>query len=117
MRKFRFEDLKIWQEAIELCIIFCDIADDLESKKLFRFADQCRGVAMGMCNNISESTGTNMKGEQQQLLRYSRREHFEAANISIILQKRGHITMDRKTELHERIEIQCRRISKYMASQ
>ena len=32
MVKFRFQDLKIWQLAIE-------IADELEEKKLFRFAD------------------------------------------------------------------------------
>jgi hypothetical protein len=50
MAKFRFEDLEIWKEAIVLAMIFFDIADELEQKKLWRFADQCRGVGMGMPN-------------------------------------------------------------------
>ncbi len=43
---------------------------------------------MSISNNIAESTGTNKIGEQQQLLRYARRECFEAVNILIISNKR-----------------------------
>ena len=43
MTKFRFEDLKIWQLAISIADELFDIADELERKKLFRFADQLRG--------------------------------------------------------------------------
>lgn len=39
MAKFRFQDLDIWKEAIEIGIILFDIADMLEEKKLFRFAE------------------------------------------------------------------------------
>ena len=84
MAKFRFEDLEIWKEAIEIGMIFLDIADELEEKKLRRFADQGRGVGMGIPNNISGSTGTNMRGEQHQFLRYSKRECFEGANILVM---------------------------------
>lgn len=55
MAKFRFEDLEIWKEAIAIAMIFFDIADELEEKKLWRFADQCRGVGMSIPNNIAES--------------------------------------------------------------
>ncbi len=34
MAKFRFEDLEIWKEAITIGMIFFDIADELELKKL-----------------------------------------------------------------------------------
>src|SRR6187549_4228944 len=96
MNRFRFEDLEIWQEAIEIAIILFRIADKLEEKKLWRFADQVRGTALGMPNNISESTGTDMIGEQQQLLRYSRRECYEAANILVILEREKHIDHTQK---------------------
>ncbi len=36
---------------------------------------------MSIPNNIAESTGSHMKGEQLQLLRFSKRECYEAANI------------------------------------
>jgi hypothetical protein len=38
MAKFRFQDLKIWQLAIELADLFCDLADELEEKRMYRFA-------------------------------------------------------------------------------
>ena len=49
--KFRFQDLKIWQLAIEIADELFDVADDLEKKKLYRFADQLRGASMSMSNN------------------------------------------------------------------
>ena len=51
MAKFRFQDLKIWQLAIEIANEVFDVADDLEQKKLYRFADQFRGAGMSMSNN------------------------------------------------------------------
>jgi hypothetical protein len=49
--KFRFQDLKIWQLAIEIADQLFDVADELEKKKLYRFADQLRGAGMSMSNN------------------------------------------------------------------
>jgi len=116
MAHFRFQNLEIWKEAIEIAMILFDIADELEAKKLWRFADQCRGVGMSIPNNISESTGTTMKGEQQQLLRYSKRECFEAANIVIMLEMRSLITTTLKDELFKRLDIESRRIQAYSDS-
>jgi four helix bundle protein len=116
MAKFRFEDLEIWKEVIAVAMIFFDIADELEQKKLWRFADQCRGVGMSMPNNISESTGTNMKGEQHQLLRYAKRECYEGANILVMLELRLLISHQLKQELFDRLDILSRRIQSYSDS-
>ncbi|WP_223860726.1 four helix bundle protein [Spirosoma validum] len=43
-KQFRFEDLDIWQFAIELGDSLFDIADALEVKRLYRFAEQLRGA-------------------------------------------------------------------------
>ena len=51
MAKFRFQDLKIWQLAIQIANELFDIADELEKKRLYRFADQLRGAGMSMSNN------------------------------------------------------------------
>ena len=104
MANFRFEDLEIWKEAIRIAMELFDIADELEAKKLWRFADQTRGVGMSIPNNISESTGTDMIGEQKQLLRVARRECFEAANILIILFLRNLITQQKKEDLYFRLK-------------
>jgi hypothetical protein len=44
MAKFGFQDLKIWQLAIEIASGLFDVADELEKRKLYRFADQLRKV-------------------------------------------------------------------------
>lgn len=51
MAKFRFQDLEIWNESIETGNSLFDIADALEEKKLFRFAEQLRGAGMSLSNN------------------------------------------------------------------
>lgn len=51
MAKFRFEDLDIWKMAIEIGEIVFDIANELEDRKLFGFADQLREAGMSISNN------------------------------------------------------------------
>ena len=46
MVKFRFQDMEIWQLAIEIADELFDIADILENKKLYRFAEQLRSAGM-----------------------------------------------------------------------
>lgn len=113
---FRFEDLEIWKEAIRISIILLDIADDLEEKKLWRFTDQLRGVSMSIPNNIAESTGTWMVGEQRQSLRVAKKECFEGANILVILEIKQLITMELKKSLYKRLSLLCRMIQKYSDS-
>ncbi len=55
MVKFRFQDLEIWQMAIEIADELFDIADVLDKKRLYRFAEQLRGAGMSMSNNILPS--------------------------------------------------------------
>ena len=85
MIKFRFQDLKIWQLAIQIADELFDIADGLEEKRLYRFAEQLRGAAMSMSNNIAEGSGSSSKKEFKQFLNTARRSTFENANILILL--------------------------------
>ncbi len=49
--KFRFMDLEIWQDAIEVAGRLFDVADRLERRRLYRFAEQLRGSGLSMSNN------------------------------------------------------------------
>lgn len=97
-------------------MLLFNIADELELNKLWRFADQTRGVGMSISNNICESTGTQMIREQQQFLRYARRECYEAANILTILEMREIITSQTKADLYQQLHILSRRIQAYSYS-
>jgi four helix bundle protein len=56
-------DLEIWQDAIEMAGRLFDIADRLQSRRLYRFAEQLRGSGLSMSNNIAEGSGSNSKRE------------------------------------------------------
>jgi len=59
MTKFRFEDLEIWNLAIDIGDVLFDIAEALDRTRLYRFAEQLRGAGMSMSNNIAEGSGSN----------------------------------------------------------
>jgi four helix bundle protein len=80
MAKFRFQDLEIWQMAIEIGDKLFDIADQLEQKHLFRFAEQLRAAGMSMSNNIAEGSGCDSDKEFARFLDIARRSTFENAN-------------------------------------
>jgi four helix bundle protein len=96
MAKFRFQDLEIWQMAIELGDKLFDIADELERRRLYRFAEQVRSAGMSMSNNIAEGSGCPSDKEFARFLDIARRSTFENANIVIILARRK--LLDEKTQ-------------------
>ena len=51
-----------------------------------------------------------------QLLRYSKRECFEAANILVILENENHVTHELKEHIFNRLHILCKRIQAYSDS-
>ena len=116
MAKFRFQDLKIWQLAIEIADELFDIADELEARKLFRFADQLRGSALSMSNNIAEGSGSTSNKEFIQFLNIARRSTFENANVAIILERRELIRKETMESLLERLDSLCRQITSFQDS-
>jgi four helix bundle protein len=113
MAKFRFQDLEIWQMAIELGDKLFDIADMLEQKHLYRFADQVRGAGMSMSNNIAEGSGCPSDKEFARFLDISRRSTFENANIVIILFRRKLIDEKTQNDLLESFDYLSRRITSF----
>lgn len=114
--KFRFEDLEIWKLAIEIADKLFDIADDLEKRKLFRFAEQLRGAGMSMSNNIAEGSGSTSNKEFKQFLNIARRSTFENANIIIILNRKKLVEENQKNDLLKQLDILCRKITNFQKS-
>ena len=108
MAKFRFQDLKIWQMAIEIADELFDIADHLDKKRLYRFAEQLRGAGMSMSNNIAEGSGSNSTREFFQFLNIARRSTFENANILILLQRRKLVSENALEKLLNKLDHLCR---------
>ena len=116
MSKFRFQDLRIWQLAIEIADELFDIADALDKRGLHRFAEQLRGAGMSMSNNIAEGSGSSSKKEFKQFLNVARRSTFEDANILILLQRRDLITKESMERLLNKLDSLCRQITSFQRS-
>ena len=114
--KFRFQDLKIWQLAIEIADELFDLADDLEKKKLFRFAEQLRAAGMSMSNNIAEGSGSSSHKEFNQFLNIARRSTFENANILILLRRRDLISQEWLEILLDKLDHLCRQITNFQGT-
>jgi four helix bundle protein len=111
--KFRFQDLHVWQFAIELLDELLEIADLLESKKLYRFSEQLRAASMSISNNIAEGSGSSSNKDFNNFLNIARRSAFEVANIIIILGRKNLITQEKLNQLLEKLDKECRMITSF----
>jgi four helix bundle protein len=111
--KFRFQELEIWKLAIEIADELYDIADVLEQKHYFRFAEQLRGAGISMSNNIAEGSGSGTKKEFSYFLSVARRSTFENASILIVIHRRKLITDERLDKLLDILDKECRMITNF----
>ena len=114
--KFRFMDLEIWRDSVEIAGQLFDMADKLESRRLYRFAEQLRASGLSMSNNIAEGSGSSSKREFINFLNIARRSTFENANILLVLETRGFVSEDETTELLRRLDHLCRKITNFQKS-
>jgi four helix bundle protein len=106
-------DLTIWRDAIEVGKILFRIADRLEQRRLFRFAEQLRGVGLSMSNNIAEGSGSSSSREFHQFLNVARRSTFENANILIVLEELDLVGKEEATLVLQRLDQLCRKITTF----
>jgi four helix bundle protein len=84
---WRFEDLQIWNNACDLAVDFHRIADGLDKRKLYRYAEQLRAADLSLPNNIAEGSGSTHKQEFVQFLNIARRSLFEDASMLLVFER------------------------------
>jgi len=62
-----------------------DISKELEVQKKYRFAEQLRGAALSVSNNIAEGSGSSSIPGFCRFLNFARLSVFENANIILVL--------------------------------
>lgn len=112
-RKFRFEDLEIWNASLEIGDRLFDLADGLEERKMYRFAEQLRGAGLSISNNIAEGAGSFSNREFYVFLNYARRSCFECANMVIVLTRRKLVEVSEKDKLFDELEVLSRKINRF----
>jgi four helix bundle protein len=90
-----------------------DVADELEAKRLYKFAEQFRSAGLSISNNIAEDAGSFSEREFSNFLNMGRRSAFECANILIILNKRNLLSEEKLISHLNDLEHLCRKISNF----
>ncbi len=105
---FRFEDLEIWQLAVEMAVKLHRMADRLDEQRLYRYAEQVRGAGLSLPNNIAEGSGSAHPKEFKQFLNITRRSLFENASMLLVFE-RMHLLQEQ--EVSDRLE-ECDALSR-----
>jgi four helix bundle protein len=92
IKQFRFQDLEIWKRAAALSTRLFRLADALEERRLYRFAEQLRAATLSITNNIAEGSGSFSDADFANFLNMARRSVFEVANILLLLGSEGYLT-------------------------
>ena len=89
--QFRFQELEIWKRAAQFSSVLFRLADKLDERRLYRFAEQLRSAVLSITNNIAEGSGSVSRVDFANFLNTARRSTFEVANILFLLSKNGYI--------------------------
>ena len=113
MDDFRFEQLDIWKESIEISDILFDYSDKADAKRLFKFAEQLRAAGMSISNNIAEGSGSFSDKEFASFLNIARRSVFECVNILHIFERRKIISDEEKHSVKNQLLILSKKITSF----
>jgi four helix bundle protein len=116
MADFRFENMDIWKDAIQISDILFDYADKAEAKKFYKFAEQLRAAGMSISNNIAEGSGSFSDKEFASFLNISRRSVFECANIIHIFLRRKIINIEEKNNMFQQLICLSKKITNFRKS-
>lgn len=72
---------------MDLAVKFHQIADRLDRRRLYRYAEQMRAAGLSLSNNIAEGSGSTHKQEFIQFLNIARRSLFEDASMLLVFER------------------------------
>ena len=98
--KFSFEDLEVWQKAMDFADKVINVVDKLNTnRKHYRLIEQLESSATSVSMNIAEGKGRYSKKEFIQFLYIARGSLFETIALLIIFGKRNWIDETQLDEL------------------
>ena len=101
--KFGYEDLEVWQKAIDWASEIIFLVDNLETnRRHFRLIEQLESACSSVAMNIAEGKGRHSQKEFIQFLYIARGSLYETITLLEIFLKQNWITKDKFMELKER---------------
>ncbi|MCU1265068.1 MAG: four helix bundle protein [Acidobacteria bacterium] len=110
---FRFEDLEIWQRARVLAVKLHRLAEELDKRRLYRYAEQLRAAGLSLTNNIAEGSGSTHSREFMQYLNIARRSLFEDASMLMVFEGLGLVSGAEVDDLLRDCDLLSRKITNF----
>lgn len=110
---FRFQQLEIWKRAIGIGGELHDLSGLLDGRGFRRYAEQLRGAALSISNNIAEGSGSDSTKDFAHFLNIAHRSAFETANLVLFLHARALVTDADRERLLAALEEECRMITAF----
>jgi four helix bundle protein len=113
---WRFEDLEIWNKAVDLAVKFHRIADRLDKRRLYRYAEQLRAAGLSISNNIAEGSGSTHNQEFIQFLNITRRSLFEDTSMLLAFERLSLLENTEVDELLWDCDAESRKITSFSST-
>lgn len=98
--KFSFEDLEVWQKAVDFAVSVIDIAEIMNTNRNhYRLIEQLESSVTSISANIAEGKGRNSKKEFIQYLYIARGSLFETITFLTIFYKKKWISCSNLNDL------------------
>jgi len=87
MKYNRFEELPVWQDAIELAVKIFELTAKPEFKHQFRLKDQIESAGISISNNIAEGFERGTTNETPRFLYISKGSSGEVRSLTYVLEQ------------------------------
>jgi four helix bundle protein len=98
--KFAYEDLEVWDKAVDFAVKVIDTVEDMSTdRKHYRLLEQSEASSTSVAMNIAEGKGRFSKKEFVQYLYISRGSLYETMTLLEVFRRKKWISNDRYSEL------------------
>jgi four helix bundle protein len=91
---FKFEDLKVWQKALDLTEIIDTTTKSFPKEELYILTSQIKRAADSVALNIAEGSTGQSNADFNRFLGYALRSSIEVVGCIFVAQKRNIITKE-----------------------
>ena len=100
--RFGYEDLEVWQKAIDWASGIVSMCNDLETdRKHFRLIEQLESASSSVAMNIAEGKGRYSKKEFVQFLYVARGSLYETLTLLELFLRQGWLSSNRHSDLKQ----------------
>jgi four helix bundle protein len=82
-----FQDLMVWQRAIEMSLAVYEYTDGFPSKEMYGLTSQLRRASVSVASNIAEGRGRHTQGEFRQFLGIAQGSNYEVQTQLVLAER------------------------------